>query len=209
MPRFVADLQAAQQLAETRDAARSKWSPGAAGTRTNDWGAELQVWAKSLTLPVSLSLTLSLSLCYLSWWSQLSEAKRQISVNWTNWKCASRKKKYIKIKFSKRTVYMHRRRGTRPTLWYSRSYLQLQLCSLIIRFDGPVGLKHVSLRNRIHEVVLQGKPKRQQQNQHLQTEIIKFVRVAGAIPYRKEVCGLKVEVGDGLLKNRVGNKDKT
>lgn len=52
-------------------------------------------------------------------------------------------------------------------LCYLQLQLQLQLCSysLIIRFDGPVGLKHVSQQNRIHEVVLEGRPKRQQQNQ--------------------------------------------
>lgn len=75
----------------------------------------------------------------------LSEAKRQISVNWTNWKC---KKKYIKMKFLKKNCG-----GTRPTLYgivYGILVLvatcSCSLCSLIIRFDGPVGHKHVSLQ---------------------------------------------------------------
>lgn len=97
---------------------------------------------------------------YRSWWSQLSEAKRQISVNWTN--LEHKKKTISKWNFENE----QERRSTRPTvLCYLQ--LQLQLCnySLIIRFDGPVGLKHVSQQNRIHEVVLEGRPKRQQQNQ--------------------------------------------
>lgn len=76
--------------------------------------------------------------------------------------------------------------GTRPTLYgivYGTVVVvatcSCSLCSLIIRFDGPVGHKHVSAtRNRIHEVVLQGKPKRQQQNQHLQmAKLLSFVGV--------------------------------
>lgn len=97
---------------------------------------------------------------YCSWWSQLSEANRKISVNWTN---LEKKKLY------QNEILKENRNGEARDLLYcatcSCSYSYSCSYSLIIRFDGPVGLKHVSQQNRIHEVVLEGRPKRQQQNQ--------------------------------------------